>query len=112
MTAGAELGPCQPRGHAASSVVLRLAMAPEAGTACRVRARGGELPCASGTYSPQEAGTRTPYQQHGGPGVLRTCQHGRALGDRLLLRDVLHLGDALGDLLLLVDAPGEGRGDR
>eukprot|EP00964_Phaeocystis_antarctica_P121757 scaffold85425_cov70-Phaeocystis_antarctica.AAC.2 len=29
----------------------------------------GKLPCASGTYSTQEAGTRSPYVQYGGPGA-------------------------------------------
>ena len=33
----------------------------------------GKLPCASGTYSTQEAGTRSPYVQYGRPG--RACQH-------------------------------------
>ena len=32
----------------------------------------GKLPCASGTYSTQEASTRSPYVQYGGPG--RTCK--------------------------------------
>ena len=29
----------------------------------------GKLPCASGTYSTQEAGTRSPYVQYGGSGA-------------------------------------------
>ena len=30
---------------------------------------GGKLPCASGTYITQEAGTRRPYVPYGGPGA-------------------------------------------
>ena len=29
----------------------------------------GQLPCTSGTYSTQEAGTRSPYVQYEGPGA-------------------------------------------
>eukprot|EP00964_Phaeocystis_antarctica_P075127 scaffold46317_cov70-Phaeocystis_antarctica.AAC.2 len=29
----------------------------------------GKLPCACGTYSTQEADTRIPYAQYGGPGA-------------------------------------------
>ena len=34
-----------------------------------VVARKGKLPCAFGTCSTREAGTRSPYVQYGGPGT-------------------------------------------
>ena len=52
------------------SVLSHLAMARGwYGVPCE--APGGKLPCASGTYSPQEAGTRRPHVQYGGPGGVR-----------------------------------------
>eukprot|EP00964_Phaeocystis_antarctica_P109085 scaffold73587_cov63-Phaeocystis_antarctica.AAC.2 len=37
-------------------------------------ASGRKLPCASGTYSTQEAGTRSPHVQYGGPGTYVSAQ--------------------------------------
>eukprot|EP00964_Phaeocystis_antarctica_P118155 scaffold81960_cov57-Phaeocystis_antarctica.AAC.1 len=37
---------------------------------------GSKLPCASGTYSTQEAGTRSPYVQHGGSGAYVSAPPG------------------------------------
>ena len=39
---------------------------------------GGKAPCAFGTYSTREAGTRSPYVPNGGPG--RSCRLRAALG--------------------------------
>ena len=36
----------------------------------------GKLPCASGTYSTQEAGKRSPYVQYGGPRMYVSAQRG------------------------------------
>jgi hypothetical protein len=47
-----------------------------------VVARRGKLPCASGTYSTQEAGTHSPYVQNGGSGA--SCQLSPGLGARCL----------------------------
>ena len=46
---------------------------PEAGARTAWCLPRGKLPCASSTCSTQEAGTRSPYVQYGGP--ARTCQH-------------------------------------
>ena len=55
------------------SVLSHLAMARGwYGVPCE--APGGKLPCASGTYSPQEAGTRRPHVQYGGPGAYASTQ--------------------------------------
>ena len=40
----------------------------------------GELPCASGTYSTQEAGTPSPYVQHAGSGTHVSAQTSPASG--------------------------------
>ena len=39
-----------------------------------VRTVAHQLPCASGTYSTREAGTRTPYAQYGGLGAYASAQ--------------------------------------
>ena len=39
-----------------------------------VRTVTHQLPCASGTYATQEAGTRSLYVQYGGPGTYGSAQ--------------------------------------
>ena len=39
-----------------------------------MRLPGAKPPCACGTYSTQEAGTRAPYVQYGGPGARVSAQ--------------------------------------
>ena len=57
--------------YAVRTVRPRLARAP---STCSAWRPGGRLPCASGTYTTREAGTRSPYVPNGGTGAYVSAQ--------------------------------------
>ena len=69
-TSSCRESPGVPR-HAVRIVRPRLVRVPRTYS---TRGPGGKPPCASGTYSTREAGTRSPYVPYGGAGACVSAQ--------------------------------------